>query len=168
VPQLRFREKDIWPIAARYEYQDHTLTSLKSSIQQRGYLLKDELREIARWKAPRSAGHVEKNAEKYVSEVTRFCLRTPNERARIEVLATLDGVSWPTASVILHFFHLEPYPILDYRALWSVSIDVPSQYGFELWSKYVDFCRRIAKKNRVRMRTLDKALWQYSKENQQA
>jgi hypothetical protein len=166
VPKLRFREKDIWPIAARYEYQNDILTTVKSSVRQRGYILNDELQEIARWKAPRSAGHTKKNKGKYVAEVTKFALSTPNERARIEVLTCLDGVSWPTASVILHFFHVERYPILDYRALWSVTLDVPSQYGFGLWSRYVDFCRSVAKRNRVTMRTLDKALWQYSKENQ--
>ncbi len=36
------------------------------------------------------------------------------------VLRFLDGVEWPTASTILHFCGARPYPILDYRALWSL------------------------------------------------
>ncbi len=38
----------------------------------------------------------------------------------------LDGVSWLIASVILHFCHSDPYPIIDFRSLWSVSLEVPS------------------------------------------
>lgn len=33
---------------------------------------------------------------------TRVALSTPSERLRIEVLTLLDGVGWPTASVLLH------------------------------------------------------------------
>jgi hypothetical protein len=38
-------------------------------------------------------------------------------------------------------------------------------YKFEYWFKYVTFTRQLAKENEVDMRTLDKALWQWSKDN---
>lgn len=57
----------------------------------------------------------------------RFLFQRSIERARIESLTILDGVSWPTVSAILHLFHKDPNPILDYRALWSVGVEVPSQ-----------------------------------------
>jgi hypothetical protein len=68
--------------------------------------------------------------------------------------------------VILHFFHRDPYPIIDFRALWSVSLPVPVQYGFDFWWPYVQFCRDLSDRTGLDMRTLDRALWQYSKENQ--
>ena len=34
-------------------------------------------------------------------------LNEKEERLRIEILTLLDGVGWPTASVILHFYHKE-------------------------------------------------------------
>jgi hypothetical protein len=123
---------------------------------------KDELRMVTKWKAPRSAGRIETNSEQYVNEITRFAFQESNERARVEVLTTLDGVGWPMASVILHFYHKEPYSILDYRALWSASLKVsPHQYHFNVWWVYVQFCRKVAERNNVDMRTLDRALWQY-------
>jgi hypothetical protein len=82
------------------------------------------------------------------------------------VLQILKGVSWPVASVILHFGKKDLYPILDYRALWSVGIKKPNVYNFELWISYVKYCRKLAKELNISMRTLDKALWQYSKERQ--
>lgn len=167
-PSIRFKNDEIGNIALRYQYSTHEteLITLKADVIARGHLTKDELEKVAYWKAPRSSGHAKKNAEEYVREITRFALGTSSERARIESLTLLDGTSWPTASVILHLFHPDPYPILDFRALWSLSLDIPSQYSFGFWWPYVEFCRKLANETKVDMRTLDRALWQYSKENQ--
>ena len=168
-PKLRFRGNRIQEIESRYDYSisEVELLKLRPKVQNRGYVSKEELQKIAYWKAPRSSGHVRSNSVEYVQEITALALKAGNERSRIEILTLLDGVSWPTASVILHFCHSDLYPIIDFRSLWSVSLEVPSQYGFELWWCYADFCRKIAQINNVDMRTLDRALWQYSKENQQ-
>jgi hypothetical protein len=170
VPTLRFNLADIEGIAQRYPIpvREDDLMGLRAKILQRGCLTKGELQEVAYWKAPRSAGHAGKNSDGYVVEVTQCAFEAGCERTRIEVLTLLDGVSWPTASVILHLFHRAPYPILDFRALWSISLDVPPQYSFGFWWSYVEFCRKTAEETGVDMRTLDRALWQYSKENQRA
>lgn len=167
-PVLKFGKTEIITIADRYEYplSESDLMALKPVILERGYLLKPELEKIAYWKAPRSSGHVAKNSEDYVREITSFSFASSTERARIEILTCLDGVQWPTASVILHLFHQDKYPILDFRALWSSSLAVPNQYHFDYWWSYVGFCRSISEETHVDMRTLDRALWQYSKENQ--
>jgi len=167
-PYLKFDESQIKNIADRYEYtrEESELMQLCGEIQQKGCLNKEQLQQVAKWKAPRSAGYVKKNTNDYIKEVTSFAFSTENERARIEALTILDGVSWPTASVLLHLYHKERYPILDFRALWSVNLKVPKQYKYSLWKSYVKFCREIAKRNGVSMRILDRALWQYSKENQ--
>jgi hypothetical protein len=71
------------------------------------------------------------------------------------------------ASVILHWCHADRYPIIDYRALWSLSVEQqPAFYTFDFWWSYVVCCRQLAEEAGVDMRTLDRALWQYSKENQ--
>ena len=166
--KLRFSENSINELAARYNYgiADDYILGIAENIKKNGFMNKEDLFSVARWKAPRSAGNVDKNTEEFVREITEMSLCAKDERVRIEVLTLLDGVLWPTASVILHLFHVDKYPILDYRALWSVSLDVPSQYNFKFWWPYVVFCRGVASRNNVDMRTLDKALWQYSKENQ--
>lgn len=134
-PKLRFKETAIREIASRYNYSisEEELVELRPQVQSRGCLSKDELQKIAYWKAPRSAGRVKSNAGNYVWEITALALKANNERSRIQILTLLDGVSWPTASVILHFCHADPYPIIDFRSLWSASIEKPSQYGFDLW-----------------------------------
>jgi len=167
-PCLRFSLDDIVGISNRYEYpnSETELMAQGPAVRDRGHLVKSELEALAHWKSPRAARHAGRNSEQYVAEVTRFALGTKCERARIESLTLLDGVSWPTASVILHLFHRDRYPIIDFRAIWSVSLDVPRQYSFDYWWAYVAFCRGRANAANVDMRTLDRALWQYSKENQ--
>jgi hypothetical protein len=98
-----------------------------------------------------------------VEEATRLALAARSEALRIKLPMTLDGVSWPTASVVLHFAHQEPYPILDVRALHALGVD-KAVYTLQLWLGYVDACRRLATETGVDMRTLDRALWQWSKE----
>ena len=113
-----------------------------------------------------AARRVEKNDDHYVRTITEFALQTKDKRAKIESLTLLDGVGWPTASVILHFFGAGNYPILDYRALWSVGAEVPAEYDFPFWWEYVKFCRAIADRTGHSMRTLDRAIWAYSATNQ--
>lgn len=167
-PRLRFCLKELVNLSLRYSYQSNEsdLSHLKSGINSRGFLTKDDLRKVARWKSPRRSGLIERNSEEFVQEITRAALTSANERTRIEVLTLLDGVQWPTASVILHFFHRDQYPIVDFRALWSLSLDVPKPYTFAFWLMYVDCCRDLAKQAKLSMREVDQALWQYSKENQ--
>ena len=164
--KLRFDEKQITVFANEYNYPraEEDVAALREDVQIHGYLTKGQLRTVAEWKAPRSAGHVQKNEAKYVEEITAFAFAAINERARIETLTILDGVGWPTASVLLHLYHKDKYPILDFRALWSCSLDVPKQYRFDSWWDYVKFCRAVAERNGVSMRVLDRALWQYSKQ----
>ena len=166
--KLRFPGSKIQYYAERYSYtrNETELLALHDDVQRSGYLTKPQLQLLAKWKSPRSAPNVENNSDSFIQEISRFALHTTDERARIEALTLLDGVLWPTASVVLHVFHVEPYPIMDIRALWSVGVEVPSQYTFAFWLPYVEYCRGLAQKSGVTMRVLDRALWQYSKENQ--
>ena len=98
--------------------------------------------------------------------VTTLALATEDERLRICFLSALHGINWPMASVMLHFAGRDRYPVLDFRALWSLSVPNPNFYTFEFWWRYTDVCRRLADEAKVTMRVLDRALWQFSKENQ--
>ena len=164
---LRFPESEIHQWAERYEAgsTEADFIEIRPTVQAQGYLDKELLKRVARWKSPRPARHVEKNDNDYVKEITMWSFSATTERARIRVLRLLDGVEWPTASAILHLFHRAPYPILDFRALWSVGLE-DYRYSSAFWLDYTHFCRDIASRNQINMRTLDRALWQFSKENQ--
>jgi hypothetical protein len=85
-PSDSFIEKDRAPAARR-----------------QGYLTREQFLRIAEWKSARSRHRCERNDAEYVKEVTRAALGSKNERFKIQALRLLEGVEWPTASVILHF-----------------------------------------------------------------
>ena len=165
--------EDLKGLADKYSYRPNKEepSVMKGKIDKQGHLTKKDLIELVDWKAPRTVKKLKKNKDEYVKEITQITLTAKNERTRIEALTCLDGVGWPVASVVLHFFHKDRYPILDYRALWSVSMlkensstATPNRYCFDCWWEYVEFCRKTADTAGISMRQLDKALWKYSKE----
>ncbi len=151
---------------------DKTWLEIEASVgmpaKLRGHLTKSEFLRICKWKSPRSQHQCSSNDEELIKEISAIALATANEELRIKSLVILNGVSWPTASTILHFCHPDPYPILDFRAVWTLGLQVPNQYNFNFWSLYVKKCRSLSIKTKLDMRQLDMALWQYSKENQPA
>jgi len=136
------------------------------SYSQKKYLKKKEFLDVCKWKTPRSKSRCEKNSPEFIKEISEIVIQTRSERLRIEALTLLHGVGWPTASVFLHFAFTDQYPILDVRALWSLNIEEPPVYDFDFWQRYTKFCRELADSNGVGMRTLDEALWRFSKDNQ--
>jgi hypothetical protein len=134
-----------------------------------GYFEKPDFLAICCWKSPRIISRCRENSDEFIRAVTKAALSTPCEEFRIYAPTLLRGVGWRVSSVLLHFAHPEPYPIIDFRALWSLNWDLDANrddYDFEFWWTYVQFCRTAAAKCGVSMRALDRALWQYSKEKQ--
>ncbi len=167
--KLRVPKLDVPKWASRYDsaQDERLLKVIKPDVERRGYLERDEFLAVCRWKTPRSQSRCSRNDSDYIGAVTRIALsRTTPDRLKIQILTLLLGVGWPTASVILHLFDAEPFPILDYRALWSLTQNLPPQYSYDFWNEYTLFTRGLARKLGCDMRTLDRALWQYSKENQ--
>lgn len=168
---LDFALSEVPTIAANYSYPDElSVAALVPIVRRNGYLTKDQLFILCKWKSKRRAKRAKKNSPQFVEEITRFALSATDERARIEPLALLDAVEYPTASCILHWFHLEPYPILDFRALESLRIPKPKIYTFEFWQSYVIGWRKLLSEAQkisanVTPRMFDQALWQFSKEN---
>lgn len=168
----RFHLSEVPAIAARYSSPDEpSVIAIVPAVRRQGHLTKDQLFTLCRWKSPRSAGRVRRNSAAFVEEITRFALSATDERARIEPLTLLDGVDYPTASCILHWFHTDPYPIVDFRAIWSLQLSQTPPYSFDFWQSYFTGWRELLAKARrvsanVTPRLFDQALWQYSNENQ--
>lgn len=139
---------------------------MKRWLESNRYLDRERFIKIGLWKSKRPKKKYESNDDLMVKEITRFSLMTKSEEARIRSLLVLNGVSYPVASVILHFAFPDKYTILDFRAIWSLGWDQPKYYTFNFWKKYCDEIKEISKMMGENIRTIDKALWEYSKENQ--
>jgi hypothetical protein len=165
--RLRFPASEIGLWAERFPVDvDQAVERLAPGIRKRGYLRRSEFLSLCAWKTPRTARRCASNSSALIIDATRLALRTGDERAKIGILRLLAGVDWPTASVLLHFSDRRPYPILDTRALWSLGVVVNGRYDFDFWRRYTLFLRGLARSTGYSMRTVDRALWQYSKERQ--
>lgn len=88
------------------------------------------------------------------------------ERAAMAVLTGLSGVEVPVASAVMTAIDPARYTILDFRALWSLQVERVGYYTVGYYLASLAACRSIAADAGVGLRTLDKALWQYSREHQ--
>jgi hypothetical protein len=156
-------------LAARFShaYGDDVLVHrIRPVVLARGHITRPEFLEICAWKSARSKPRCRKNGARKIETLTRAALATTDEALKIDLLLLLEGVAWPTASTILHFCDERPYPILDYRAVWSLGYAKPPRYTMEFWLGYLEYTRGLAARLGLPIRTVDKALWQYSKEKQ--
>ena len=174
-------QKEILGWAARYiedqsekrQHQEQTVIDLKESVKSRetsetpgGYLLKDELKEMGRWKHRALPSIMEKkNQQGHIEKITAAVFGLVDDWEKLKKLEkNIYGVAQSVASVILHLYDPKPYPILDEHALRSVGIKEKYVHGpeYPFWQEYVDLCRAEATHYDVSMRTLDRALYKYS------
>jgi hypothetical protein len=163
---LQFPPEEIEPLAARFgDTDDFACAEAGAAARVRGHYRRDEFLTVCDWKTSRSRPRVERNDAVAVEAATRIGLGSGGERERMQALIELNGVGVPTASTLLHFAFPEDYPILDVRALESLGyVTTRSVYPIDFWLAYLEACRELAKRHEVSIRTLDKALWQHSRE----
>jgi hypothetical protein len=134
------------------------------AARERGYYTREEFLQVCAWKTVRSRPKVAANTEAAIVDATARALAAGDEATRIAALLELEGVGVPTASTLLYFAYPDDYPILDIRALESLGVKARSTYPMSFWLEYLDACRALSDRAGVSLRTLDRALWQHSKE----
>jgi hypothetical protein len=163
--ELQFAASEIESLANRFGYADEArLVAVGVAARGRGHYTREEFIEVCGWKTPRSRPRIASNPESAVIEATGRAMAAADEAERIGALLELAGVGVPTASTLLYVAFPDDYPILDVRALESLGVKPRSQYPVSFWLQYLDACRQLAHRCAVSIRTLDKALWQYSKD----
>lgn len=162
---LQFPPDLIPGLAARFPSTDDAgATAAGQAARERGHYTRAEFLLVCEWKTARSRPKVAVNPSAAIRRATRTALTDEDEAVRMVALTSLAGVGVPTASTLLHFAAPDDYPLLDVRALESLGARSRSVYPVAFWLEYLDTCRRLARDAGVSLRTLDKALWQYSKE----
>jgi hypothetical protein len=163
--RLQFDPSEIRAIASRYAYEDDArVRELGRRARERGWYTRAEFIEICEWKTVRIRSRVDRNSERDVVDATTRALSSRDGKDAIEALRNLHGVDWAVASVFLHLGHRERFPMIDFRALQALGVHART-ISKGLWDDYVDFTRSLARRADVDMRTLDRALWQWSNEH---
>jgi len=105
-----------------------------------------------------------KNTDDEIADTLRLAVEAKTDRAAVSVLMGLNAVQVPVASAILTAINPERFTIIDFRALEALGIK-KQIITINFYIAYLTRCRDLAKENRISLRNLDRALWQWSKEN---
>jgi thermostable 8-oxoguanine DNA glycosylase len=138
------------------------------------------LKAIVKWKLNRAAGEkLDEDLNRIKSSLKRAVKHKKCARKAIKSLMNISGVGASVASAIMTTIDAKHYTIIDSRAIESLKRLNPENLpkwirdhkkNKKTWSlteylEYLEFCIALAKTLKVKLRRLDKALWQYSYEN---
>lgn len=148
--------------AAQYPPDDDIALDAGAKIIAGDYS-RETLEIIARWKSPRRIELIGQNSKGEIAEALHTALNAKETRTAFAVLMGLCGVDVPMASAILTSIDQTRYTIIDWRALEALGVgDWPITLPFYL-DRYFPECRRLAAVTGTDLRTIDRALWGWSK-----
>jgi thermostable 8-oxoguanine DNA glycosylase len=163
--QLQFDSLLIPDLAKRYSFQEDAEAFSAGEEIRSGQHTRANLDKIFEWKTNgRGRSRLAKNTDKDIADALRLAIDAKTDRAAVAVLLGLNGVQVPVASAVLTAINPERFTIIDFRALQALSVVQPA-INVDFYLAYLRKCRELAKENGVSLRTLDRALWQWSKEN---
>lgn len=136
--------------------------TLGPGVAARGFYEPEELAKVARWKTPRSQRKIQQNEPDDVRDVTSMAFSAP-ERLQHRVLTMLDGVRVATATALLTVAFPDRHTVIDFRSTEALHL-LGEWDGAGGYVAYLRVCRRLANELEVDLRTLDRALWRWSKD----
>jgi hypothetical protein len=129
----------------------------------------ETLKKIVHWKSPRVVHHLETNDQRKIETALDVAVNHTDALNALKELQELKGVAIPVASAILTTIHPDRYTIIDFRALEALD---HFEHDEAFYIAYLTFCRELSLTADLneqvdlpgasKLRTLDRALWQWS------
>jgi hypothetical protein len=162
--KLIFDPEKIEEYAARYSFSEDTQPLQAGKQIREGKYTRENLEVIFEWKTGgRGRSRLLENSDEEIADALWLATIAVTDRAAVAVLVGLNGVEVSVASAILTAMYPERFTIIDFRALEALGVDKwPGTVNYYL--EYLDACRALSRDNSVTLRTLDRSLWQWSKE----
>ncbi len=155
---------------------DHVLRRF-STARHVGSISRARLWRIGYVKSTRKSELLKSNDSIEVRNVTAEAFRVGDERRRIELLCSLQGVSVPRASAVLSWTHPDIWPVIDQRAWRTLRrFDVVTCYnkgtglGPIQWAAFVKAIAALQgalKDKELTPQQIDRVLYQDDKDRQQ-
>jgi len=164
---------------------DPCFSSISERFQERGYIEKEELREIGRWKVQggRIDRHLKENSPERVEDQSALAFDSDSDGEKIAVLSELKGVRVPVASTILAMWKPDTHAVIDFRALRALPAAKPELLDQETYTEFAGFLelfrtygtdpgayefyiahvRGLAEESGLLTREVDMALWEYDR-----
>ncbi|WP_280535411.1 hypothetical protein [Halopenitus sp. POP-27] len=138
---------------------------LNDALPERGYITRDQLEDVVRWKLNGQKGRRDLNIEKvnavpdeFVRRVSEAAFLVDDPTLRLKTLQSIPGIGGATATVILRFYDPENYAIGDRYIVHEL-------FGEDRGMRVTDY-PKILKELRDRnpggfdLRTVEKAYYQ--------
>ena len=125
------------------------------------------LQTVFQWKTKnRGKTRLSQNSDSEILDALRLAVAANESRSTIAVLMGLYGVNTPVASAIATAIYPERFTIFDFRALEALGT-TETDRSIPFYLDYLRFCTGLAKDWSISLRTLDRALWQWSADRMQ-
>lgn len=170
--KLPFAREQSDELAARFRQNEQDMVNERAAFAAGdqiacGAWTLDALKPIVRWKSQRALPLVRENDPYDIEDALRTMCSGATDRAKTAVLTGLRGVLVPMASAILTAVNRQRFTVIDRYVLGSL-LGWRAEPTIGLYADYLDFCRREARALGVSLRTLDRALWQWGKDQEEA
>jgi len=163
--------------AKYYDLDDYLFRCATARFAKQNTLNAFDFYAIVTWKSNRSTSKVKDGLKK--ANLTPRTLMAKvsacaSDRDRMMELDKVTGIGVPIASAILTVCYPKRFTILDYRAWGALLLlhfkktkkDKPMPNNIDdYFSIYLPACQVMAKKHKMTLRELDKAMWGLSKHN---
>ncbi|WP_037417428.1 hypothetical protein [Sinorhizobium sp. CCBAU 05631] len=156
---------------------ERLMTSFRErGVPERGFLLPDELEEIALVKnggklSTKTREALWSNSKDTIERLTRMALGTDDPELAVRLLLGLDGVRLPTATCILAWTLPHKWPVIDVRA-WRALVgfskgilvaDPPGGLKVRHWRQYFAVVKEVATTSAMTPQAVDVWLYRYDK-----
>ena len=178
----RLPSNALWQLEGRFSYSlPDPLPTLMQTYRDQGCLTRAQANKIVQWKTAKRDGErfIKENKDDEVKQLTKFaayladnCKEFPEVAAC--PLISMKRVDYPVASAILTAWNPDEFGIIDKRC-WSALHKLTGLKNFDRGKRslfktdefhlYICILRRWSDLDDVSPRLIDKALWQFDKEN---
>lgn len=150
-----------------YFREEYLFNDVNKNFQKQGYLTSEEFFAIVIWKSNRAKTNVlrgivksGKTIRSITSEV--FGAKTPEQK--LNILTSIPGIGIPMASAILTVCYPDDFTVVDYRArgalkYFSEEIIRNPTTKISYYFKYLEKCKKLARKYNLSLRNFDRILW---------
>jgi len=141
---------------------------LRQKFQKNSFVTKDDLKNIIDWKFQRQKGRKKRFMKMfdrvdslYVENVTNLVFETEDDKYRLKLLKTMDGIGYSLATVILSFYDPKRYGIFD-RHSWRGLTKEESKvnYNYKNTNKFLEKLRKLSEKYDLPCRDIEKAYFE--------
>jgi hypothetical protein len=169
--ELQELAEQYWQKAGEKEHElEKSAFEAGEGIRNGDYTLAN-LEAIVRWKSERAVHYLIGNSNEKIRRVLSVAASPQSStETAVRALLELHGIDMTIASAVLAAIFPDRYTVLDYRSLEALG---HSRHDVAFYEEYLAFCKRLAESNIVKsqdslpgptpLRTLDRALWEWSK-----